>query len=737
MNFISKIKGLFTNETELGNSIYEAKDVSKDLGKAEQVREKLPSHLDKKVDSDNAYEAKDFSKNLDKAKQARQELAGHLDKLVHTLEQSESQGKGKDASGSLELEQYISNLKTESDKLKTGTFRLLVLGDMKRGKSTFLNALLGEKDLLPTAVNPCTAILTVLRYGKKKVVKVFFKDGQSETLSFEQFKEKYTIKPDEATRLEQENKSAFPNVNQAMVEYPLDILQKGVEIVDSPGLNDTKERNAITLDYVKNCHAILFVLNANQQFTQGERDYLNTYLKGRGLTVFFLINQWDLIREKLLDEKDLPKEEAGVRQRFRKIIESHLSEEKQKVVYESRVFEMSALNALKQILKSGSLDGTGFSEFTKTLGHFLVDERLEAELRPSVHATTVVYSASKEAIERRIPLLRKSLADLKQIIESVSPLFSDLQRVRDEFRGEIKQTQERLAIQLADSFCNRIRHLEDTFDGDFSPPQLRGTGESDCKAFNNEISKSFEYYLNAKISDWTREAERELKDAFSKLTDSGEYFISSYNQIYRQISQRLQEGRQVSSSETFDSSKVKSAVDNVPVTSPDGELRTGSATAFGAFVGGYMGGTTIGTIAAVTASTLIPTISSAMLASVVLAPVAILAILGGIWARKSAIQDYIDEAKAQLKKNISDLKDKRSTVENSVRDSFENVFKIVRQMDDNIRSQRGQLSNLLSQMKNGKINQEAEEKRLKQLKTDIDSSYQQIQASYRKFTGTT
>ncbi|OQW92219.1 MAG: hypothetical protein BWK78_02340 [Thiotrichaceae bacterium IS1] len=678
-----------------------------------------------------------FDRDLDKAQQARKELSDHLDKLVQILDQSESQGKEKkDASGSLELEKYISNLKTESDKLKTGVFRLLVLGDMKRGKSTFLNALLGEKDLLPTAVNPCTAILTVLRYGKEKVVKVFFKDGQSETLSFELFKEKYTIKPNEATRLEQEDKSAFPNVNQAVVEYPLDILKKRVEIVDSPGLNDTKERNAITLDYVKNCHAILFVLSANQQFTQGERDYLNTYLKGRGLTVFFLINQWDLIREKLLDEKDLPKEEAGVRQRFRKIIESHLSEEKQKVVYESRVFEMSARNALRQILKRGSLEGTGFPEFTKMLGHFLVNERLEAELRPSVQATNVAYFASKEAVERRIPLLRKNLADLKQIIESVSPLFSELQKIRDEFRGEIKQTQDRFAIQLADSFCNRIRHLENTFDGDFSPPQLRGTSENDCKTFNKQISDSFENYLNAKLSDWTREAERELKDAFSKLTDSGEYFISSYNQIYRQISQRLQGGRQVDSSETFDPSRVKSAVGNVSVTNPNGELSTGTAAAMGVLVGGSLAGGTVGSIAGATAVTLIPTISSAMFASVVLAPVAILAILGGIWARNSEIQDYIDRAKAQLKKNISGLKDKRSTVENSVRDSFENIFKVVRQMDDNIRSQSGQLSNLLSQMEKGKINQEAEEKRLNQLRIDIDSSYQQIQASYRKFTGT-
>ena len=42
-----------------------------------------------------------------------------------------------------------------------------------------------------------------------------------------------------------------------MVEYPLPLLQKGIEIVDSLGLNDTEARNELSLGYVNNCHAIL------------------------------------------------------------------------------------------------------------------------------------------------------------------------------------------------------------------------------------------------------------------------------------------------------------------------------------------------------------------------------------------------------------------------------------------------------------------------------------------------
>lgn len=51
-------------------------------------------------------------------------------------------------------------------KLASKTFQLVVLGQFKRGKTSFINALSGE-DLLPTAVVPLTSIITILKYGKE------------------------------------------------------------------------------------------------------------------------------------------------------------------------------------------------------------------------------------------------------------------------------------------------------------------------------------------------------------------------------------------------------------------------------------------------------------------------------------------------------------------------------------------------------------------------------------------
>lgn len=82
--------------------------------------------------------------NLHDVAEKRQEFSGYLNSTIHALRQADSEGEK--ASGKLSLGQDIQDLEVASDNLSQGRFRLMVLGDMKHGKSTLLNALLG-KDL--------------------------------------------------------------------------------------------------------------------------------------------------------------------------------------------------------------------------------------------------------------------------------------------------------------------------------------------------------------------------------------------------------------------------------------------------------------------------------------------------------------------------------------------------------------------------------------------------------------
>ena len=487
-----------------------------------------------------------FINDLERVSQVRSEIAICLSKIADTINQAEL--AGDNSSGKLSLTRDIEDITAASKNLRNGVFRLLVLGDMKRGKSTFLNALIGE-NLLPSDVNPCTAILTILRYGAEKKVTIHFNDGKSpQQLDFQSFKYKYTIDPAEAKKLEQEQKQAFPDVDYAVVEYPLTLLEKGIEIVDSPGLNDTEARNELSLGYVNNCHAILFVMRASQPCTLGERRYLENYIKGRGLSVFFLINAWDQVKESLIDPDDI-EELTSAETRLRQVFKANLSEYcyvDGQDIYDERVFELSSIQALRRRLKNpqADLSKTGFPEFMGALNTFLTRERAIAELRQVRTLARQAVNHTYEAIERRIPLLDQDVDELKKRIDSVEPEFTKLNQIRDQFQKEIINTRDNQARGISESFRSYVLNLGNTFENDFLryQPELNlfdflSSGKRD--AFNIALQKAFEQYITDKFSAWTLNAEKEMNTAFKELSNSASQYGASYNQVTNQITEKL------------------------------------------------------------------------------------------------------------------------------------------------------------------------------------------------------
>ena len=469
----------------------------------------------------------DFFSDLDRVAEVRRQMADDLETMVEIATQSEE--TGAERSGQMGLAQTIEDMQSASRNLRQGMFRLLVLGDMKRGKSAFLNALIGE-NLLPSDVNPCTALLTILRYGPEKKITVHFLDKQApEVLDFETFKQRYTIDPAEAKQLEANEELAFPNVSHAIAEYPLPLLEKGVEIVDSPGLNDTEARNELSLGYINNCHAILFMLRATQPCTLAERRYLETYLDGRGLSIFFLINAWDQVKESLIDPED-ETEVAEAEAKLHKLFRTHLTDYCQidgMDCYSDRVFAISALEALRQRLKDPniSLEETSLEAFVQSLNVFLTQERAIAELRQARTLGRETRDRFQETVARRIPLMSQDADELKQRIASVKPEFEALSDIQTQFRGEIRSTRDRQAQTTANSLKTYLHQLEETFEEDFLryQPELglsefvSGTGRN---VFAIKLRKAFERYVNDKFHAWSKTAEKEIDESFETLSKS-------------------------------------------------------------------------------------------------------------------------------------------------------------------------------------------------------------------------
>ena len=457
----------------------------------------------------------------------RQALAMQLDTITHTLTPLQT---------TFDLTQPLADLSTATQSLRQGVFRLMVLGDMKRGKSTFLNALLGEP-LLPSNVNPCTALLTVLRYGPTPQAIVHFNDDTTEQLDIDTFTQRYTIDPAETRQTD--GTTPFAHVSHAVIHYPLPLLQNGVEIVDSPGLNDTEARNKLSLGYIQNCHAILFMLRATQPCTLAERRYLNNYLQNKGLSLFFLLNAWDHIKDSLLDPDD-PDELTQAEARLQKVFYSTLKDYCDN--YDQRVFPISALQVLRQRMKTPDqpIQDPGFSKFLTTLDQFLTKERARAEFQPVVALSQRTLTELTEKIDLRQTLLNQTVTELKQNILQLAPVFEQLVTIRDEFQKEIRESCDRNATATTTAFKDFILNLECTFENDFSPYQpdlsiIDLVSPAGRQQFNKALETAFQRYLNDQLLRWSRTLEPTLRHAFQALSKRAAHYGTSYNQVTQQI----------------------------------------------------------------------------------------------------------------------------------------------------------------------------------------------------------
>ncbi len=667
-----------------------------------------------------------FIADLEEIAKTRIQLANYLREMATTITKAETTGESR--SGPLGLEREREDIQQLSQNLSQGVFRLLVLGDMKRGKSTFLNALIGA-NVLPSAVNPCTALLTILRYGEEQKVSVHFNDGTApESMDLKTFKTRYTIDPAEAKRLEREKKLAFPNVQYAAMEYPLPLLKQGIEIVDSPGLNDTEARNQLSLGYIKNCHAVLFVLRATQPCTLGERRYLENYLKDKGLTIFFLLNAWDRVQDSLLDPED-PEELAEAEEKLHRVFAANLNEycEVDGVnIYNQRVFAISALQALRKQLKNPTADlsGTGFPEFMAALDHFLTRERAKAEFSPAQTMARQTETRVKEAIARRIPLLDKDLEALKAQILAVEPEFEKLGEICDRFITEIRTMGDGKATAIADSFRDYLLNLEHSFEADFGDRVnlefFALVSKKKREAFEAQMGQAFEEYLKDKIAAWSNTVEAEMNTVVAQLSAKAAKYGSEYAQVTAKITAQLT-GEENNSKE-----------DNTPAWAnwATGLISTGT----GNLSEGILQGTGFDVKDMVVNMMLVLGIGAFTTALFgALAGPLTLVFLGfgvGTWQMEKARQELLQTAKKELGKHLPQVaQEQRPIIYEAIASSFKAYEQEVTQrVRDDLKGRKAELENLVQQKETSKINRDAELARLQQLETDMRELCSKIEA---------
>ncbi len=185
------------------------------------------------------------------------------------------------------------------DRLIEERFHLAVLGQFKRGKSTLLNALLGD-EVLPSAVLPLTAIPTYLLWAEELRVCIKYIDGRrDEEKIFSNVREMNAFLREYVT--EEGNPRNKKGVACTEVYYPSPLLKRGVVLIDTPGIGSTLRHNTqVTHNILTECDAALFVISADPPVTELELEFLKL-VKNKIKQLFFIINKIDYLNEQ---EKD-------------------------------------------------------------------------------------------------------------------------------------------------------------------------------------------------------------------------------------------------------------------------------------------------------------------------------------------------------------------------------------------------------------------------------------------------
>ena len=168
--------------------------------------------------------------------------------------------------------QRISNelllLKTRLNKPE---LYILVGGEAKVGKSTFINCLIG-KDICPSADVVCTNVPSLIRYGEKEKAIVHYKNtgdssaAKNKEITFDKIAEYST---------ESKNSRNKEAVDYIEIFVNSEILAKGLVFIDTPGLGALDPRHAVaTFEMATQADAILFLGNTDKELSSFEIENL-------------------------------------------------------------------------------------------------------------------------------------------------------------------------------------------------------------------------------------------------------------------------------------------------------------------------------------------------------------------------------------------------------------------------------------------------------------------------------
>jgi len=336
------------------------------------------------------------------------------------------------------------------ERLVQNRFNLVVFGEFKRGKSTFINSLLG-RTILPTAVIPLTSIVTIVRYGEDDHAMLYLHDGQQRAITFAELPAYIT---------EAGNPRNRKHVARVEVFVTSPLLKDGVQIVDTPGVGSVHEHNTeVTSEYLPNADAAIFLIAADPPISRSEREFLHE-VRQYVTKIFFVQNKIDHLaadelQQSLAFNRQVIAEETGDP--------------------DVQIFPISARLALDGKLHDDAthLVASRLVAFEQALDAFLKHERGWVALQSGINAGIKAASDLRASIELEQIALTTPVAELEHKLALFNERLAGVQEQKSQDLFLLTQRlQEQVIAQLDDDLV--AEHAIQR-----TPLQMRLTGMAD------------------------------------------------------------------------------------------------------------------------------------------------------------------------------------------------------------------------------------------------------------------
>jgi GTP-binding protein EngB required for normal cell division len=343
-----------------------------------------------------------------------------------------------DLAEEFEAEQIASDARSVAERVSEGRFYVACIGQFKRGKSSVLNALVGD-NVLPTGVVPVTAVPTIVRYGSRTAARVRFEAGEWTDIP---------VKTVDEYVSEEKNPENTKHVAALEIFVPSPLLATGMCFVDTPGLGSVFTGNtAATQAFIPHIDAALVVIGADPPLA-GEELVLVEAVARHVQDLIIAVNKAD---------RTTDSERAAAVGFAKRQLEKRLHQHSI-----GPLFEVSAAEQLEH-------RGTGrdwgklvaaLDNLVEGSGRRLIQAACERGLERISEQLLVIISEERDALQRpieesetRIAVMKQTIADAERSMRDLGYLFmAEQQHISDLFVDDHKAFLARVMPQAHKEF---------------------------------------------------------------------------------------------------------------------------------------------------------------------------------------------------------------------------------------------------------------------------------------------